>query len=481
MDLILRYYISHHLSKAFESLFGSVTCLPGCFTLYRIRSADKGRPLVVSNLIIDEYAEIHVDVSHFLAPCLPSSQACSLMCYTIPQQTLHKKNLFSLGEDRFFTTLLMKHFPHYKTKFIPDATAMTAAPETWAVLLSQRRRWINSTIHNLGELMFLEDMCGFCCFSMRFFVMLDLVGTVILPSTTVYIIYLIVIVSTKQAAIPIISLVIIGAVYGLQAVIFLLKREWGLIFWLLIYLMAYPIWSFFLPIYSFWHFDDFSWGNTRVVVGEGKHKKVLADTDDVAFDPSVIPLRKFSDYQAAMWDDETKSSRAGYGARRPESVGGFSMASRPMGAMGGGPGSVMGGGHMDGGTLGGGGDYYRDGHPRSTMYRGSAMNLAAPGSYNRSDSRSPSQRGSMAGLNRNLNDFGGYQPALNQHQSMMSLGGMRAAQGSMSIMNGVGPAGSVRGSMMDFMGGTATPGGQMFMGAGYPSMMPIGGGNGTPR
>jgi len=452
MIQVYEYYISHHLSKAFESLFGSVTCLPGCFTLYRIRSADKGRPLVVSNLIIDEYAEIHVD-------------------------TLHKKNLFSLGEDRFFTTLLMKHFPHYKTKFIPDATAMTAAPETWAVLLSQRRRWINSTIHNLGELMFLEDMCGFCCFSMRFFVMLDLVGTVILPSTTIYIIYLIIIVSTKQAAVPIISLVIIGAVYGLQAVIFLLKREWGLIFWLLIYLMAYPIWSFFLPIYSFWHFDDFSWGNTRVVVGEGKHKKVLADTEDVAFDPSVIPLRKFSDYQAAMWDDETKSSRAGYGARRPESVGGFSMASRPMGAMG--PGSVM-GGHMDGGTLGGGGDYYRDGHPRSTMYRGSAMNLAAPGSYNRSDSRSPSQRGSMAGQNRTLNDFGGYQPALNQHQSMMSFGGMRGAQGPMSIMNGVGPAGSVRGSMMDFMGGTATPGGHMFMGAGYPSMMPIGGGNGTP-
>ncbi|KAA1078742.1 hypothetical protein PGTUg99_006148 [Puccinia graminis f. sp. tritici] len=462
MIQVYEYYISHHLSKAFESLFGSVTCLPGCFTLYRIRSADKGRPLVVSNLIIDEYAEIHVD-------------------------TLHKKNLFSLGEDRFFTTLLMKHFPHYKTKFIPDATAMTAAPETWAVLLSQRRRWINSTIHNLGELMFLEDMCGFCCFSMRFFVMLDLVGTIILPSTTVYIIYLIVIVATKQAAIPIVSLVIIAAVYGLQAVIFLLKREWGLIFWLLIYLMAYPIWSFFLPIYSFWHFDDFSWGNTRVVVGEGKHKKVLADTDDVGFDPSMIPLRKFSDYQAAMWDEDGKSSRAGGAAgvggygRRPESVGGFSMASRPMGPMGmmGAGGSVMGGG------LEGGGDYYRDGHPRSTMYRASGMNLATPGSYNRSDSRSPSQRGStMAGPNRQaMNDFGGYQPGLNQHQSMISLAGIRAAQqqqAAMSVFNGVGGAGSVRGSMMDFMGGnpgTATPG--MFMGPGYPSMMPMGGSGGN--
>ncbi|MBW0492481.1 hypothetical protein O181_032196 [Austropuccinia psidii MF-1] len=446
MIQVYEYYISHHLAKAFESLFGSVTCLPGCFTLYRIRSADKGRPLVVSNLIIDEYAEIHVD-------------------------TLHKKNLFSLGEDRYFTTLLMKHFPHYKTKFIADATAMTAAPETWAVLLSQRRRWINSTIHNLGELMFLEDMCGFCCFSMRFFVILDLVGTVVLPSTTVYIVYLIILVSTKQSAVPIISLIIIGAVYGLQAVIFLLKREWGLIFWLLIYLMAYPIWSFFLPIYSFWHFDDFSWGNTRVVVGEGKHKKVLADQDDSGFDPSMIPLRKFGDYQAAMWDEDAKSSRVGYG-RRPESVGGFSMASRPM--MGGGAGSVM----------GGMGDYYRDGPPRSATHRGSALNV---GSHNRSNSRSPSQHGSMGGQNAmGLNDFGAYfPPGLAGHRSMMSMGGGRAMSmmggaGAPSVMTGLNPMGiggnaSVRGSMMDLMGGGGSAHGPMMMGVGgYPSTMNMG-------
>ncbi|KAF8122111.1 chitin synthase-domain-containing protein [Boletus edulis] len=75
------YYISHHLSKAFESLFGSVSCLPGCSSLYRVCTADKGRPIIISNRIIDEYAECNVD-------------------------TLHKKNLVSLGEDHFLTTLL---------------------------------------------------------------------------------------------------------------------------------------------------------------------------------------------------------------------------------------------------------------------------------------------------------------------------------------------------------------------------------------
>jgi hypothetical protein len=122
--------------------------------MYRIRTADKGRPIIISNRIIDEYSEPSVD-------------------------TLHKKNLLALGEDRFLTTLLMKHFPTFKTKFTQDARAHTVAPESWRVLLSQRRRWINSTVHNLCELILLPELFGFCCFSMRFFVFLDLLGTLV--------------------------------------------------------------------------------------------------------------------------------------------------------------------------------------------------------------------------------------------------------------------------------------------------------------
>lgn len=111
---------------------------------------------------------------------------------------------------------MLKHFPHFKTKFASDARAMTAAPEKWNILLSQRRRWINSTVHNLFELVALKDLCGFCCFSMRFIVIIDLLGTILLPATMVYLIYLIVTVATHKASVPIISLVMIGAVYGLQ-------------------------------------------------------------------------------------------------------------------------------------------------------------------------------------------------------------------------------------------------------------------------
>jgi hypothetical protein len=37
--------------------------------------------------------------------------------------------------------------------------------------------------------------------------------------------------------------------------------------------MALPIWNFVLPIYSFWHFDDFTWGETRKVNGGDSNNK----------------------------------------------------------------------------------------------------------------------------------------------------------------------------------------------------------------
>jgi len=241
--------------------------------MYRLRTADKGRPLIISDKVIQEYADCDVD-------------------------TLHKKNLLALGEDRYLTTLMTKHFPSMSYKFIPDAYALTAAPETWSVLLSQRRRWINSTVHNLAELVFLKDLCGFCCFSMRFVVFIDLFGTIILPSTCIYLGYLIYRMASHTGQFPLISIIMLASVYGLQAIIFIIKRQWQHVGWMIIYLLAYPIYSFILPLYSFWNQDNFSWGNTRIVIGEKGDKKVVAVQDE-GFDPRSIPLQRWDDYAAA--------------------------------------------------------------------------------------------------------------------------------------------------------------------------------------
>jgi chitin synthase len=265
--------------------------------MYRLRTADKGRPLIISDKVISEYADIDVD-------------------------TLHKKNLLSLGEDLYLTTLMTKHFPTMSYKFVPDAYALTAAPETWSVLLSQRRRWINSTIHNLAELVWLKDLCGFCCFSMRFVVFIDLFGTIMLPSVCVYLAYLIYRVASGTGQFPLISIVMIAAVYGLQAIIFIIKRQWQHIGWMIIYILAYPVYSFILPVYSFWKQDDFSWGNTRIVIGEKGAKKVVAVRED-GFDPRSIPLQRWDDYAAT----NNLPGRRGNTGSVMQEKGGFGMYS----------------------------------------------------------------------------------------------------------------------------------------------------------
>ncbi|QRV84830.1 chitin synthase [Ceratobasidium sp. AG-Ba] len=280
MMQVYEYFISHHLAKAFESLFGSVTCLPGCFTMYRLRSPDTHKPLFIAQPIID-YSENRVD-------------------------TLHMKNLLHLGEDRYLTTLLLKHFSNYKTQFVRDAHAYTVAPDEWSVLLSQRRRWINSTIHNLAELVFLDRLCGFCCFSMRFIVFIDLFSTITQPVTVAYIVYLVYLTVGEGKAIPTLSLIMLAAIYGLQALIFIFRRKWDMVGWMIFYILAIPAFSFLLPLYSFWKMDDFSWGSTRLVVGEGNKKMIVHD--EGKFDPRAIPLKTWSDYENELWDKESNHS-----------------------------------------------------------------------------------------------------------------------------------------------------------------------------
>ncbi|KAF9161275.1 hypothetical protein BGX21_002324 [Mortierella sp. AD011] len=390
MMQVYEYFISHHLAKAFESLFGSVTCLPGCFCMYRIRTPTKSTPLLISNNIIEDYSENKVD-------------------------TLHKKNLLHLGEDRYLTTLMLKHFPNYKMTFTPDAQCRTNVPDQWKVLLSQRRRWINSTVHNLMELVFLPQLCGFCCFSMRFIVMIDLFATLIMPVTIVYLGYLIYQIVSNSGTIPKLAIIMMGAVYGLQAIIFILRRKWEHIGWMIVYILALPVFALYLPLYSFWHFDDFSWGNTRMVVGEkGKKKAVSADQlEGKQFDPKSIPQKKWSEYEQELWEVQTtyslesKGSRHPYGAAggfptqqyadasrhgsRAGSVYGGEMVGMPMGGM---PMNMPGGPFMAGAFAGSRPQSPAMGHPMGVMgtpvmTNAQLMNNAVPGTPTRSYSPAP--------------------------------------------------------------------------------------------
>ncbi|ORD93597.1 CHS1 [Enterospora canceri] len=285
---VFEYYISHHLAKNFESVFGGVTCLPGCFCAYRLK------------IVTDQYGEIknYTDKKQLNETwtCVPIlANPIIINPYSqFEAKTLHEKNLLHLGEDRYLTTLLMKNFYKRKLVFVARATCRTCVPAQYAVLRSQRRRWINSTVHNMFELAVVDKLCGTGCFSMQFIIVCELFGTLTLPAAIFFTFILIASsIMHEPAWIP---LIMLACILGLPAILIMLttfKIEY--IYWLVIYIIALPIWNFALPTYAFWRFDDFSWGDTRKVEGDAVVEK------EGVFDSSAI---KFIDYTEIDEDEE---------------------------------------------------------------------------------------------------------------------------------------------------------------------------------
>lgn len=279
MIQVFEYYVSHHLAKAFESTFGSVTCLPGCFSMYRIKSPRNRDgfwvPILANPDILERYSD---NVT----------------------ETLHKKNLLLLGEDRYLSFLMLKTFPKRKQIFVPKAACKTIVPDTFKVLLSQRRRWINSTVHNLFELVLVRDLCGIFCFSMQFIIWIELIGVLVLPMALCFTFYVVIfaIVSTPT---PIMSLILLALVLGLPGILVVVTAtSISYLGWLIIYILALPIWNFVLPTYAYWKFDDFSWGDTRTVAGV---KGTGHDEAEGDFDHSHIKMKNWR-----VWERESRET-----------------------------------------------------------------------------------------------------------------------------------------------------------------------------
>lgn len=237
MIQVFEYFISHRLSKAFESLFGIVTCLPGCFSLWRIKSTERNMALLIAKDIVIGFKSCQTD-------------------------TLHSKNLLLLGEDRYLTTLMLKNFSGMSTCFTPTAMCKTFVPSSLRVLLSQRRRWINSTIHNLCELLFLNS-CSYGLMGTRLLMLIDLVSNILLPGTFVFMIAMVyqIIVSPM---LPYIALILTGCFYGIQVLLVLLSGRFMQLAWMAAYLIATPIFYFVFPLYAFWNFDNFTCKSRKI-------------------------------------------------------------------------------------------------------------------------------------------------------------------------------------------------------------------------
>jgi len=101
----IRYYLSFKVYKAAESVFGTVTCCPGCCSAYR-RS--------------------------YLMPILDT---------WLNQRFLGRECTF--GDDRSLTNFILRK---YEAAYAPEARARTVVPEKFSVYVRQQQRWKKSWI-----------------------------------------------------------------------------------------------------------------------------------------------------------------------------------------------------------------------------------------------------------------------------------------------------------------------------------------------
>ncbi|MGH9203185.1 MAG: glycosyltransferase family 2 protein, partial [Vicinamibacterales bacterium] len=99
----VRYYVAFRVLKAAESVFGTVTCCPGCFSAYR-------RSCVLE--VLDGWLD---------------------------QRFLGVRATF--GDDRSLTNLLLRH---HKVLYSSEAVAATIVPERHKKFLKQQVRWKKS-------------------------------------------------------------------------------------------------------------------------------------------------------------------------------------------------------------------------------------------------------------------------------------------------------------------------------------------------
>lgn len=216
--------------------------------MYRLRTKSKfagenNVPLIISDDIIAKYAR--------------------------NASTLHEKNLVELGEDRYLTTLMNKHFMHLFYVYEPSATARTRGSDSGSAFFTQRRRWVNSSIHNNLELVAQSSPRNcFDLFPMRFFFFVELFGTFVMPAMAGSFGYLTYKVATRTGGREAdISLIMVTGSYGAKMISFIVSKRWDLVGWMIIHVISFPLWWIVLPVVAFWKMDDFSWGSEGGALG----------------------------------------------------------------------------------------------------------------------------------------------------------------------------------------------------------------------
>jgi cellulose synthase/poly-beta-1,6-N-acetylglucosamine synthase-like glycosyltransferase len=333
---LYEYHFNQILGKQAEAAYGSVTCLPGAFSMFRTQvlcdievEMDLTEP-VDNRPKGTENAEGMTPFSFFYLTKVKDLLPLILNdFFSKPTIGIIDRNLYELGEDRTLTVRMLEQ--GMTCLYEPSAIAYTECPDSIKLFMLQRRRWNNSTFINLVMMVIRPKLwTQLKTIPIMVFALFDLVGAYLMPANAVLlmiyiwdpffqvindlagtdlqaseivawwlIVQLVVIATTNMSSSDyfyVFNTFITGVLMAASLYFFIREIivpvfidfkenpafNWPLFLLTIVFITLYlavsipsplmfftstfyylmlPTVSITLPLYSFLHLDDFSWGN----------------------------------------------------------------------------------------------------------------------------------------------------------------------------------------------------------------------------
>lgn len=229
------YVIQQMITRAGQSIFRHVTCLPGCVQIFKMHDKCIGS-------VLNKFEEL-------------------------PSNNIISKIRAYLGEDRRYTCLIQYASPDARMKINSRADVYTDVPDTWSVFLSQRRRWfLSSSANNVSDVMSsaLPLIVRFIAFA-QLWCSLFIITNVICFFRVFYFAF---------SGRPLLTILTMFSVYifvSLYKLIIAYKYSetlgefaYFMLSTLVFIIMSQPI-NIAMMFWALWTIDDYSWGKTQEV------------------------------------------------------------------------------------------------------------------------------------------------------------------------------------------------------------------------
>ncbi|RCI03540.1 hypothetical protein CU098_008518 [Rhizopus stolonifer] len=262
---IIPLYLTQYAGPAFEACLGTVTTIHGGFVMYRLWSETNKKRTITFRTKMSFRRRVHKKKKKATSPqppvfsLAPNSniepcciQPTVLRGLAAPKpSTMHMENLLLLGEEQYFSIVLLRSNPNRRLAFEPEAVGYAVLPTHFLVLQALAIRHLRTTFHFQLEFQHVAKHLGWMYWIVSLTKLLDTIFTMPLTAYlySVYIRYF----TYHNLAFAIIvgaftSLILLHVIY------FILRRQFKYTIWLILYcLFAVPFFNIWFVLLSVWH------------------------------------------------------------------------------------------------------------------------------------------------------------------------------------------------------------------------------------